>query len=478
MPRLLTSVLAATALLWQTETYALNLPDLGDESAAVISPAQERKLGEEFMRKARHTLNFLDDPELQDYIQTLGRKLAAHSDNPETDFRFYVIADPVINAFAVPGGFVGVNTGLILATQSEAELASVLAHEIAHVTQRHIPRMISQAQRMSLPAMAAVLAGILLAGSGHQGGEAAIVLTQAGLAQQSIDFTRSFEQEADRIGMTILASSGFEPAAMPAFFERMQSLNRINETSLPDFLRTHPVTSDRIAESRARADQLPHSQKPDSPEFWQARAKIRAITANDPKQVAQAFKDNLVQGKFRSENAQRYGYAWALIRANEIDAARVQAQKLLRADPECVWYRILQAETEMAGGKFKQALAVYRAAYADNATHGALVRYYANALLRTGHAQQATELLKPALRREQDDPALYKLMAEATGDTGAKVQAHQAMAEYYYLTGNPHAAIEQLRLASRFAGDNYYLQASLEARIQEIKDQIALYQSK
>ena len=186
------TLLAVTLLcqLGQAPAYAdtANLPDLGDESLAVISPAQERKLGEDLMRQSRRSLAFMDDPEISEYIQSLGRKLVSHSDNPQQDFRFFVIDNPTINAFALPGGFIGVHTGLILATQSESELASVLAHETAHVTQRHIPRMIAESQRTTLPTMAAILAGILLASAGHQSGEAAIALTSAAVAQKGINW--------------------------------------------------------------------------------------------------------------------------------------------------------------------------------------------------------------------------------------------------------------------------------------------------
>ncbi|HLF22379.1 MAG TPA: M48 family metalloprotease, partial [Burkholderiales bacterium] len=204
---------------------AITLPDLGDASRTVISPAQERRLGEDFMRRARQSLAFSDDLEISDYLQTLGQRLVAHSDSPGTSFRFFAVNDPTINAFAVPGGFIGVHTALILAAESEAELASVLAHEISHITQRHIPRLLAEDQNATLPAMAAILAAILLAG---HGGEAAVALTGATLAQRGIGFTRAFEEEADRIGVRVLAQSGFDPRAMPAFFERMQQINSVN----------------------------------------------------------------------------------------------------------------------------------------------------------------------------------------------------------------------------------------------------------
>jgi len=454
------------------------LPDLGDESIAVISPAQERKLGEDLMRQSRRALAFMDDPEITEYIQSLGQKLVSHSDSPAQDFRFFVINNPSINAFALPGGFIAVHTGLILATQSEAELASVVAHETAHVTQRHIPRLIAESQRTTLPAMAAILAGILLASSGHQGGEAAIALTSATVAQKGINYTRSFEEEADRIGMNILSQSNFDPRAMPLFFERMQNLNRLNETSLPEFLRTHPVTTNRIADSRNRAEHYTVRQPPDSAAFQHVRAKIRALTADNAEESVRGFRDNLAQGKYLNVDAERYGYALALLRNRQWAAALAETQKLLERHPDKVAYRIVQAEIEMSSGEYKKALAIYASAYTKNPTHLPLMRYYASALLKTNHLREARDLLKKALQQQPDNALLYKMMAEAAGGTGDPFGAHKALAEHYYLNGDPNAAIEQLQMAGRFAGNNFYKQSSLEARISAIKDEIALYQGK
>lgn len=475
------AVLALSLLgqLIQIPAHADNtsLPDLGDESLAVISPAQEHKLGEDFMRQARRTLAFVDDPELNQYIQSLGQKLVSHSDDPQQDFRFFIIEDPTINAFAVPGGFIFVHTGLIQATQSEGELASVLAHEISHITQRHIPRMIVESQHTTLPAMAALLAGILLAGSGHQGGEAAIALTSATVAQRQLTFTREFEEEADRVGMRTLARSGFDPRAMPAFFERMQNLNRVNETNLPEFLRDHPVTTNRIADAQNRAReyirQYHYRPTPDSIEYERFRAKIQALAPGDPNEIVRGFKDDLAAGKYRNVDAERYGYVVALLRARQLPTARAEIQKLLARQPNDTFYRVQQAEIEMAAQNYKQALSLYAAAYAKTPSNTALMHYYARALLETEHFHQARNILKSALQLRPDDPVLYKMMAEAAGSTGAQYDAHKALAEHYYLNGNPQAAIEQLQLASRYAGNNFYLQSSVEARISAIKDEIA-----
>ena len=459
-----------------------NLPDLGDESLAVISPAQERKLGQDFIRQAHRSLSFMDDPEISEYIQSLGQKLVAHSDDPQQEFRFYVINNPAINAFALPGGYICVHSGLILATQNEGELAAVIAHEIAHITQRHIPRMIAESQRTTIPALAAVLAGILMASSGHQGGEAAIALTGATVAQRQLTFSREYEEEADRFGMRTLAKSGFNPDAMPDFFERMQNLNRVNETNLPEFLRDHPVTTNRIADALNRAQeyikQYHYHPAPGSEEYEFFQAKIRALTGSNPDEIARGFKDDLAEGKYRNVDAERYGYALALLRTRQTNTARVEAQKLIDRHPNKSSFRILQAEIEMAAENYKQALAIYAAAFAKAPTDPALMQYYASALLKTQHYRRAEDLLKAAVQQRPDDPILYKMLAEAAGNTGASYDAHRALAEHYYLIGSPDAALEQLHLAARSAGNNFYLQSSVDARIAAIKEEMALYQNK
>lgn len=481
LPRLFLSLtlLAYSVLGIAAPGEQINLPDLGDESLAVIPPAAERKLGEGFMREARRHLRIIDDPELQEYVQNLGQRLVANSEGSYKDFYFFVIDDLSINAFAVPGGFVGVHTGLILNSQSESELASVLAHETAHVTQRHIPRMIAEEKRTTLPAMAALLASILLASAaGGQVGEAGIALTTAAMAQKGLNFTRSFEEEADRIGMQILARTGFDPRAMPTFFEKLQSANRYNESSLPEYLRTHPVTSNRIADSRNRAEQYPNKPVADSREFQHARAKIRAIAPGNASEIVAGFRDNIENRRYQDADAEHYGYALALLRAKDLDGARTEMTKLVARHPQRPYYRMAQAEIEMVAGNFSKALTLYADTHRRMPNSIPVARQYAGALLRTGNATKAYEVVKPVVRQRPNDAALQKMLATAAGGSGRPVEAHQAQAEYQYLVGNLPAAIEQLRLASKFAGDNFYVQSSIEARSRAIREEFALLQGK
>jgi beta-barrel assembly-enhancing protease len=474
MKRLLPSLLFLVGLVPFAAANTINLPDLGDASATVLSPAQERKLGEDLMRRARRGLALVEDPEVTTYLQELGQRLVARSDSPGMNFRFFVVSDPTINAFAMPGGFIGVHTGLLLTSESEAEVASVLAHEIAHITQRHIPRMLAEEQR-TMPAMAALLAAALLAG---RGGEAAIAIAGATMAQKGINFTRSAEEEADRIGIRLLADAGFDPRAMPAFFERMQRMNRLNETNLPEFLLTHPVTTARIADSRGRAEQFAYRQVPDTLDFQLVRAKLRASASTDTTDLVRAFANNIAEGKSANVEAERYGYALALLRARQYDNARTEARKLADRSPNNLYYRILQAEIEMAAGRSDAGLQLYANAYKRSPSYYPLALNYARALVRSKRAQDAEPIIRATLQQRPDDPALYQILSQAAGTNGKVAESHQALAEYYYLNGNLNSAIEQLQLASRRAGNNFYLQSSVEARMQAIKEEVALLSGK
>lgn len=463
------SLLAAWVLLLAGAAHAAdtyNLPDLGDASAAILTPGDERRLGEEFMRTARRSLDILDEPELTAYIQDVGGRLVRHLDQPAGQFQFFIVKDSQINAFAVPGGYVGVNTGLILAARNEAELASVLAHEIAHITQRHIPRMIAESERSAGPAMAALLAAIILAGSGHQGGEAAIALTSATLAQQQLNFTRAYEQEADRIGMGILDAADYDARAMPAFFERMLAATRLYESDLPEFLRTHPVTTRRIAESKDHADAFPHHPPHPAADFEHAQALIRVLMAATAQEAVAALRPTGTQA---DNDANRYGYALALQRSGDTGAARAEITRLLKKHPGYLWYRIALAEIQLDDGQAPAALASYRAALDSQPDNYAVLRHYAAALLRTGDYGKARGVLRNALRRYPQDPPLYQMAATAAAKSNALYDAHRALAEYHYLRGDPSAALEQLRIARRQAGDDFYRLASTDARTQEIK---------
>ena len=265
--------------------HAVNLPDLGDVGASELSPAAERRLGDRIIQQIRwRDAAYLDDPEIEDYVNRLGRRLVAASDDPTRAFEFFVVRDPTLNAFALPGGYIGVHSGLILAAESESELASVLGHEIAHVTQRHIAQLFGKQSQASMVMLASLLVAILAARSSSQVSQAAIAAGQAGAIQSQLGYTRDFEREADRVGVATLEAAGFDVRGMPAFFERLQRNSRLYENNAPAYLRTHPLTTDRIDSVAEHVRNSPLSDVKDSPEVavrharMVAKLKLHALT--------------------------------------------------------------------------------------------------------------------------------------------------------------------------------------------------------
>ena len=264
------------ALVLGPRAFAQPLPDLGGPGDIALSAPMERKLGTSIVQEIRsrdHT--YMEDAEVEDYLGNLGARLTQVMTGARYDFEFFLLRDPTINAFALPGGFVFVHTGLIAAADTESELASVLGHELGHVTQRHIARMFAQEQQMQMPMMVALAAALLLSRSRPDLASGAIAATQAGLVQTQLNYSRDFEREADRVGLQALSAAGFDPRAMAAFFEKMQRSTRLSDdNTIPGYFRTHPLTFERIADAQNRAAAMPYHQHPDSPEFQLVRAKL------------------------------------------------------------------------------------------------------------------------------------------------------------------------------------------------------------
>ena len=445
------------------------LPDLGDASGALISPAEELQLGRNFMRQAKQQLKFTADPELIQYIRGVGNRIASQSDRIQRPFSFYIIDNPALNAFAVPGGFIVVNTGLIMTSESEAELASVLAHEVAHINQRHIPRMLVAQEKGVGAAMLGILAAILLLQAGEtQGGTAAIALSTAGMAQNQLNFTRANEKEADRLGIELLVKAGYDAQAMPRFFKKMLNWSRLYDTNLPEYLRTHPLTVRRIAETQDRADRYKAQKSPNSSAFHHIRAKIRAQSEESGVAVAR-FASNLEQKRYFNKNAEEYGYAIALTRDQQYDRARTVINQLRARKPGKINYQIIEAENELKAGKPELAIKLIQSAYEKAPTNTALQMSYITSLMKAEKPEKAIKILKITIKQRPTEPALYKKLSQAAGSVGDKLASHRALAEYHYLTGWPFKAVKQLQLAVKFAGDNKYLKAGLEARIREIQ---------
>lgn len=453
-------------LLCVPRALAQALPELGDVSAAAISPADERRLGESIMLEIRRDPSYLDDAEVADYVNSLGGRLTARSDAVRQEFEFFVINDPQINAFALPGGFIGINAGLLLAAQSESEVAAVVGHEVAHVTQRHIARMINQQSQSQLMSIAALAVAILAARSNSQVAEAAMVFGQAGVMQSQLNFTRDNEREADRVGLQMLDAAGFDVRGMAVFFERLQRATRIYEGGAPSYLRTHPLTHERIADIENRVGNMPYRQVPDSLDFQLIRAKLRAETGAARDAVA-FFETSFSERKFLSETASRYGLVASLIRARDFARAQKEIVPLRKTASPII--ENLACRLADAAGDSAAALKCYQDARRGYPGYRALFYGHVEQLMRTRQPAIALQMIDGRLRTQPGDARLYRLQALAYEAQGNRLQQHRAQGEAYFRSGQLGAAVEQMQIALKTGEGDFYQLSAIEARLRELR---------
>ena len=448
----------------------VKLPDFGDAAEATLSPADEQALGEAFMREIRARLTLVDDPLVVEYVQSLGYRLVASSDRRDLAFTFFVVADDSLNAFAAPGGFVGVNSGIILATESESEFASVLAHEIAHVTQRHIVRAIDHASRSNLPVLAGILAAVIIGAQDIEAGQAAAAAVIGTTAQRQINFTRQNEMEADRVGIRILADAGFDPQKMAGVFEKLQEAARYS-ARLPGYLSTHPVTTDRIAEARDRAERLPYRQHASSESYFLVRAKLRAATAEDAQRVLDQFREERSTGHAQSPTANSYGQAVAMTRLGRDDDAREVLELLLESHPDNLTFRADLAASVLRSGDLPRALALYTEGLDLYPNDRGLVRGHATALNEADRPDDAVKLIDEFGQWNAIDSEMYRLRADANQKLGRRLESRADLAEHHYLSGRLGQAIEQLQLARQVPEKDadFYAITRIEARLEELE---------
>ncbi|TMG78860.1 MAG: M48 family metallopeptidase [Betaproteobacteria bacterium] len=445
------------------------LPELGDTSGALLSPYLERKIGEQAMQEIRQRdQRFLDDPELTEYVNEIGRRIVAASPEARQDFDFFLVRDNTINAFAMPGGFVGVHTGLLLAAQTESELAGVLAHEVAHVTQHHIARLLGKQEQMSIPMLAAVVLGLLAARSNPDVAQAVIAGAGATSIQSQLNYTRDFEREADRIGFQFLQQAGFDVGGMGSFFERMQKSTRLYENNAPAYLRTHPLTSERIADMQNRAQTAAYKQAPDSIEFSLARAKLRAEQGL-PREAVAHFGELVREHRYADEAGARYGLASARARAREFSAAASEVETVRKLVGPHPMVELLAARTRLGAGDAAGAREVLRAALGRAPNYRPLHYAYVEALQELGQHQAALAWLAELVKSYPRDARLYGMQAKSYAASGKRLLHHQALAENYVLQGTLPAAIEQLQLAQKSGDGDFYQLSAVEARLRDLR---------
>ena len=447
----------------------LKLPNLGESSTSMFSAEFEHKLGRTWLQMFRSQVRTVDDPLLHDYLEHLIYLLVTHSKLEDRRIEIVLVDSPEINAFAVPGGVIGVNNGLLLYAQTEDELVTVLSHEIAHLSQRHFSRGVEFQQKNQPLAPAAMLASfILMATAGTDAGMAAMSATQAATQSSALRYSRTNEQEADRVGMQTLVDAGYDPYAAPAMFERMMQASRYSSSDrIPEFLRTHPLSENRIADTRNRARQYPKREPQVSLDYQLMRARVVNQLARTPEEAVQKFKVEL-EGTPRSPEAARYGLVLALTAAGKPDEAALELDGIWAKRPERIEYIIADAEINLARGEPDKAVEKLAARLKLSPGNHALTMTYADALMQDGKPHIAEEVLLAQSKLTPNDPGLWYLLAEVQGLSGNILGLHQARAEYFILNGNLDQAEKQLTYALELSRGDYLTSARINQRLADI----------
>ena len=468
------AVLAATLALGPVPVAAQfdNLPRLGDPSADELSPQAERRLGESIMRQIRRDPLWLDDADLVDYLNRLAAPLTETPAAGSTSFEFFALAEPAINAFALPGGYIGVHTGLLMAAESESEVAAVLAHEIGHVTQRHIARMLAQQKQVSLATMAGMVLALLAARSSPQAAMGSLMLGSEMARSSMLSFSREAEREADRVGFEILRQAGFDMQSMVSFFGRLQQASRFYETNAPAYLRTHPVTGERIGDMQLRLRESRYRQRADTIEFQLLRARLRALAddSSEGRRTARALLEQSVRQNPKAGPAPWYGLASVAAAQRDwprVDAALVQAQAL--AGGTHPYFETLATGARLAAGDARGAAERAARGLARFPDARGLARLQGEALLAAGQPAEALRVLREHLLVWRGDARMWQLSSQAYFALGQRAEAHRAVAEQYLLLGSPMSALDQLRRGQRAGDSNFYTASTIDARIREIE---------
>ncbi|MDF3029624.1 MAG: peptidase [Moraxellaceae bacterium] len=473
MNRLLTALLLLCALSAPAgaERQGSELPELGDAVSATISPEQEYRLGRAFLRHLRGSTPTVNDPLVQDYLERLCYRLAFHGPLQHPDLSLVIIRDRGVNAFAVPGGIIGVNVGLLLTAENEAELGSVLAHELGHLSQRHFARQLAESKQSQWLYLAGLLSTLALAAAGDgQSAAAMSATTTAAMVDKRLSYSRQYEQEADRIGMQTLADAGLDPHAMPAFFQRLERQTRMS-TSIPEFVLTHPLTGSRIADTFNRAQQYPKRRYQDTLDYQLARLRFRVQFMPDSFNSVAHFQRLLANDDAKADRARvnRLGLVLALTRQKQFAEAREAVAPLLAGDAPRADFVIAAAEIELAERRYAEALRLLEPVLALNPDNYPLRMYFARAQIANGQPEQAINRLEALARERDDDIQIWRLLIDAY--TGAKnaLGVQRSKAEVYFLSGDDEHALKQLQLAADSVKGNYQITAKIQKRMREMQ---------
>lgn len=471
-------LLAATLMALPCGVHAqpTGIPSMGVASAAELSPELERTLGDAIMEQGRRDPTYISDPDVLQYLTDMGQKLASHASTAADRINVFALRDPQINAFALPGGYIGINSGLVVAAESESELASVVAHEISHVLQRHIARGMTQRAQTN-HAMIAALAGALLAALSGSADLAMGVAAfgQAAAVDRQLGFSRQAEQEADRMGLDMMSRAGYDPAGMARMFQRLENASRLNQGAGGNaYTSTHPLSVQRLSDAQNRILRADRRANVSSDAFWFVRAKLRIEQARAGQALRSA--EEVLRAETRQEQGARraaawYGLAYAAWKRGD-DAQAVEALTQAKAGgPGSPQIAALEVAIALKRGDIEAALRLGEQAARRWPDSQGVALAHVEALQKAGRHEAAVDELGKRLKQWPDVPRLWQLQAQSNEALGRRPNARRSMATYYELTGALPAAVEQLQQARAMSRD-FYEQSELDVRIRQLRDRL------
>ncbi len=447
------------------------LPELGDSVGSLTSDEETHDLGQEWLRQFRAKVPESNDAVMYDYLQKLIQKVARGSELQNKQLELIVVKNPTLNAFAVPGGIIGIHDGMFLHAEDEQQLAGVIAHELGHLSQKHWQRSVEQQEKNRIPTMAGMLAGLVLLATSKSSdaGMAAIMSTQAANLQSMLRFSRENEAEADRIGMQTMVNAGMDPRAIPAMFESMQRAAQYAGERPPEFLLTHPVTEKRIADSRNRAEQYPTKKHENNREFALIKARAKLAASENPSVAIKHFHSDL-QGNDLDSDASRYGIVLAQTKLRQFDAAEKTLRPLLEKEPNNLFYTLAYANILNGQGKYDAALNLIKPTQIAYPRNYPVTMVTVNILQNMKDYTGAVRQLENLLPEYEDLPDVWRDLAELRGLAGDTGGVHMARAEYFILNDDFDKARQQLTYALNFYRDNRSKSGRVQKRLQDITE--------
>ena len=467
--------LLLSLFLFSEISLANELPDLGEYSETVIGAHEESIIGSQILQEVYQSDRVIRDIEIEDYLNKVTDKIVKASDYSGSGITFFIVNDPSINAFAMLGGVIGVHTGLILSASNESELASVLSHEVAHITQRHVARMIGKLQKDSFKSYLGLGLALLLARSNPDLARGALAVSQALGVQTVLDFTRENEKEADRVGIKILDKAGFDVRGSIDFFKTLQKGSRYSSGASPSFLRTHPITSERISDIKDRLSTYPYKQRVDDPSFHLVKGKLR-VFLREKKSIQKELEINVKSRAYVNELGERYALAYAYLLNENFNKAESELEWIMSKNIENPMVDQLRVEILLKRGDLNSAYQVLSRSIKKYPKHRIFIYGLANYFIEKKLATEAIKFLRSYVLVFRNDSNLYELLAKAYSLKGMRLLQYESLAESFYYKYNLQEAIAQMDMAVRAADGDFYQKSRVEARLKQLQKEKEIYE--